>query len=153
MEDLIGMAILAIGLLYILGRRNGAPEPVTPPDDKGVAAEGHVTVGIIAEGDHNPYVSVILKVTGLATHGVPAPNMRLQLYIDNSPSSMKDYPSVTLGQEYYLEDFYSVPGYHEAYAKLTLTNIHGTFPLTSGTIGFEIGEPGEEPAGHVTVGY
>jgi len=127
------------------------------PNGNGDSTGGHVTlevipVGAITHSSPETYSSVIIKVTGLATHGVPPPNMELSLSIDGSllPGEMKTiHYGVQLAKEYYFEQPYDRSGDHTTYAAMRLSNELGTFFLKSGTIGFTIGEV---PAGHITVG-
>ena len=148
------LALVGLGILILKPKEDENGNGDNSVD----GAKGHVTlevipVGAITHSSPEAYASVILKVTGLATHGIPAPNMELSLSIDGSllPGEMKVmYYSVELAKEYYLEVPYDKAGKHTAYAFLRLSNAYGVYPLKGGVVGFDIGEA---PLGHVTLGY
>ena len=159
-ENLLFLIILGIGILLLLKPKkdeNGNEVDGVNGVNGIEGTKGHVTVevipvGAISHSSPEAYASVILKVTGLATHGIPAPTMALSLVIDGTllpHQYSKIYTSVELAKEYYLEHPYEQTGNHTAHAFLKLSNDYGTFELKSGTIGFTIGQ---EPAGHITVG-
>jgi len=96
-------------------------------------------------------VAALVRLTGKALSGVPAPDMTLELYDNGVLRASSSFPGVDLNVEYTLDENFVSPadlGSHDVYGVLTLTNEVGTIQYQTVVSTFVIGEA---PTGEITI--
>ena len=141
----VGLAALAIRKAEAPPEEEGAPRGRLHLEVIPFEAQGYAFDDVRGQGY---FTGAIVRVTGRATSGDPAPDMTLEIYDNAVLADSAIRTGVNLGQDHFLEVTISTVGGHIVYGKMTLDNPIGTFEFETAPQSFNIGTP---PTGDLTL--